>query len=216
MPTLRFSNASTCLYAEEPDLAPTEEEVSVALTVIVDCLSASLVTSCTDTDIVLPCSNVQMNSSSGLPRRIAYFLADPSEYVKALAPSDSAGGFFASLLSLVNNTARNPLVSAAYLAMSTRGYTQGGYLLSGSITFSYPDGVTLEDVLELWTTRESTGDRGITMVVEMQVYGSNLSRPLSVGGRFRMLVNEDSDIVINSVGVYNINGLAYQGGEFRL
>ncbi|MBQ9811487.1 MAG: hypothetical protein IJM52_10035, partial [Spirochaetales bacterium] len=69
----------SCLYAEETELPPTDAEILDSLTVIMDCVSASLVTECTDSDIDLPCSNVSMNQGSMLPRRIAYFLADPSE-----------------------------------------------------------------------------------------------------------------------------------------
>ena len=128
------------LYADDAVLAPSTEEVGKALTVIMDCISASLVTECTDSPISLSCSNVQMDHETNLPRRIAYFLADPAEYVVALTPKSDTSGFFAAFFALLSNTVEDPLVSAVYLAMSTRGYHQGGYLLSGSISFTYPDG----------------------------------------------------------------------------
>ena len=110
------------LFAVSEETPPTDEEVSAALNVMLDCVSASLVTSCTDSGITLPCSSVSIEKESRLPLRIAYFLADPSEYVKAMAPPESSGGFFAALMSLLNNVTENPLVSAVYVVMATREY----------------------------------------------------------------------------------------------
>ncbi|MCF0261421.1 MAG: hypothetical protein HUK23_00745 [Sphaerochaetaceae bacterium] len=206
------------LYANDIDISntPTIDEVGKALTVITDCISASLVTSCTDSPISLPCNNVQINTDTKLPQRIAFFLADPSEYVTALSPNgEPSKGFFSNLIAMLNSSVQDPLVTAVYIVMSTRGYAPHDYLLSGSISFKYPEGATLQDVLSVWTTREPTNET-IDMIVEMNVNGVSLERPLSVAGLFKMGVDETGDIVINSVGVYNINGLAYQGGEFRL
>lgn len=193
---------------------PTEEEIAQGLTVIMDCLSASLVTSCTDSNINLSCSNVSMNYETNLPIRIAYFLADPSEYVTALAPNSQGEGFFAALLALLNNAVEDPLVSAVYIAMSTRGYQLGDYLLTGSISFSYPDGVTLDDVLNIWASREFT-DQKIGLNVEMSLYGSKLLRPLSVSGNFDMGIDREGDIVVNAVDIYKINEYSYSVGTFR-
>lgn len=206
---------STCLFAEDIESPPTTEEVSVSLTVIMDCISASLVTSCTDTDISLPCCNVSLDYRTQLPLRIAYFLADPAEYTDALAPADSGYGFFAVLMSLLNSAVENPLVSAVYVAMSSRDYKEGGYLLSGSISFEYPEGVTLDDLLAIWSTREDT-DQSIALNVDMQVFGADMKRPLSISGRFDMSVAETGDIVVRSDGIYLINGFHYQNGEFRM
>ena len=206
---------TSSLFADEIETPPTSEEVSASLTVIMDCISASLVTSCTDTDISLPCSNVSLDYKTQLPLRIAYFLADPAEYTDALAPADSGYGFFAALMSLLNSAVENPLVSAVYVALSARDYHTGGYLLSGSISFEYPEGVTLDDLLAIWSTRADTG-QSIALNVDMQVFGANMKRPLSIAGRFDMSVAETGDIVVRSDGVYLINGFHYQNGEFRM
>ncbi|MGP1507559.1 MAG: hypothetical protein ACTTJW_01585 [Sphaerochaeta sp.] len=203
-----------CLYAENPETPPSNDEVGVAITVIMDCISASLVTSCTPSNINLPCSNVSINPQTNLPIRISYFLADPFEYVKALAPPDSSGGFFSSLLSLLNSAAGDPLVTSVYVVMAARGYTPGGYLLSGNISFSFPEGVFLDDVINIWSSREDTG-QSIYFKLEMRVYGTELDRPLSVSGEFDMSVDSDGGIVIKSVDIYKINGYGYRGGEFR-
>ena len=205
----------SCLFAEETELPPTDEEVLDSLTVIMDCVSASLVTECTDTDIKLPCSIVSMVSGSQLPRRIAYFLADPSEYERKLAPAEANGGFFAALLSLLNGVTENPFVSAVYVAMSTRDYREGDFLLSGYISFSYPDGTDLDQILGIWSSRENTG-KSIGLSVDMQVYGSKLTRPMYLNGDFSLAVDDKGDIVISSLGDYRINGYAYHGGEFRM
>ena len=204
-----------CLFAEDAELPPTDEEVLDSLTVIMDCVSASLVTECTETDIELPCSIVSMVNGSMLPGRIAYFLADPSEYTDMLAPAEAGGGFFAALLSLLNGVTENPLVSAVYVAMSTRGYREGDFLLSGYISFSYPDGADLDQLLDIWSSRNNTG-QSIGLSVDMQVYGSRLTRPIYLNGDFSLSVDDYGDIVISSLGVYRINGYAYQGGEFRM
>ena len=206
---------SQSLFAEETETPPTTEEVSASLTVIMDCISASLVTSCTDTDISLPCCNVSLDYKTQLPLRIAYILADPAEYTDALSPADSGYGFFAALMSLLNSAVENPLVSAVYVAMTSREYRIGGYLLSGSISFEYPEGVTLDDLLAIWSSRVDTG-QSIALNVDMQVFGADMKRPLSISGRFDMSVAETGDIVVRSDGVYLINGFHYQNGEFRM
>ncbi len=209
---LLLTNSLFALTESDP---PSEREISLSLTVVMDCVSASLVTECTDSDVVLPCSNVSMDLESRLPKRIAYFLADPSEYVTALAPPETSGGFFSALMSLLNSATENPLVSAVYVVMSTREYSAGDFLLSGSIAFDYPEGVTLEDVLDIWTTREPT-TRHITMDVDIQVFGNGVPRPLKIKGQFAMYVDTQGDIVVQSIGVYSINEYSYQGGSFRM
>lgn len=208
------SFAFTGLYAADSELPPTTDEVGDALTVIMDCLSASIVTSCTDSSITLPNCTVSVGQASKLPLRVAYFLADPSEYVEALAPAAEGGNFLSSFLSFLNNAMEDPLVSAVYVAMASRGYGNGDYLLSGSITFSYPNGVTFDDVMEVWTTRQNTGQT-IDMTVEMRVYGFAMARPLYVTGNFTMGVDDEGDIVVSSVGEYSINSHTFVNGEFR-
>ncbi len=203
------------LFAADNEIPPTNEEVANGLTVIMDCVSASLVTECTDSDIDLPCSNVSMDFESMLPSRISYFLADPSEYVKALEPKDATGGFFAVLWSLLNSVTENPLTSAVYVAMATRDYHSADYLLSGYISFKYPEGATLDDVLAIWSSREDT-NQSIYLTVDMQLYGNHLDRPMYVTGVFAMSVDDTGDIVIDPVGTYNINSFTYQGGQFRM
>jgi len=203
------------LFAVSEETPPTDEEVSAALNVMLDCVSASLVTSCTDSGITLPCSSVSIEKESRLPLRIAYFLADPSEYVKAMAPSESSGGFFAALMSLLNNVTENPLVSAVYVVMATREYIPGGSLVNGSISFGYPEGATLDDVLAIWSTRAYT-DQSIKLRVDMTVIGTSFARPLSLYGLFEMSVDRNGDIVVKSIDVYTINGYGYQNGEFRM
>ena len=206
---------SNSLFAIEGEGLPTDEDVGTALTVMMDCVSASLVTSCTDSGISLPCSNVAMDKASRLPLRIVYFLADPAEYVKALAPSENSGGFFAALMSLLNNATENPLISAVYVVMATREYVPGGYFVNGSISFTYPEGATLDDVLAIWSSRAYT-DQSIMLKVDMQVFGSSFERPLTLYGVFDMSVDRTGDIVVKSRDVYTINGYGFQGGEFRM
>lgn len=208
------SFAFTGLYAAEQELPPTTQEVGDALTVIMDCLSASIVTTCTDSRIVLPNCTVSVGLASKLPLRVAYFLADPSEYVDALAPSSEVGSFFSTFLSFLNNAMEDPLVSAVYVAMVSRNYASGDFLLSGSITFSYPEGATFDDVMEVWTSRQNTG-KSIGMAVEMGVYGIRMPRPLTVVGNFTMSVDDQGDVVVSSVGEYTINSYTFVNGEFR-
>ena len=211
---LVVSLAFTSLYATDSDSLPTMEEVNQALAVIMDCLSASLVTSCTDTNITLPNCTVSVSQTSKLPLRIAYFLADPYEYLEALTPASEGNNIFSSFLAFLNNTIEDPLVSAVYLVMSSRGYSSGDYLLSGSINFTYPEGATLDDVIDVWTTRVNTG-QSIEMSVDIGLYGEKMTRPLLVSGSFVMSVNDSGEIVVASVGEYTINNYRFQGGEFR-
>ena len=104
------------LFADDLQGPLPSGDVRDSLMVMMDCVSASLVTECTDTSITLPCSAVSMDDSVHLPRRIAYFLADPAEFVEALSPADSSKGLFASFLSVLNSATENPMVSAVYVA----------------------------------------------------------------------------------------------------
>lgn len=202
------------LYASDAETPPTAEEVSQALTVIMDCLSASLVTSCTNSNIKLPNCTVSMSQASNLPLRIAYFLADPAEYCAALTPAYEGNSLLSTFLAFLSNSMEDPLVSAVYVVMSSRGYSNGDYLLSGSITFSYPEGVTLDDVIDVWTTRVNT-NQSIGMTVDIGLYGGKMSRPLTVSGNFVMSVNDEGEVVVSSVGAYTINNYQFQGGQFK-
>lgn len=202
------------LYATDSETPPTSQEVGDALTVIMDCLSASIVTSCTDSNITLPNCTVSISQTTGLPLRVAFFLADPAEYVTSMATSVEGSNFLSTLFSFLNNAMKDPLVSAVYMAMASRGYSNGEYLLSGSITFSYPNDVAFDDVFQVWTSRINTG-YSIEMTVEMGVYGLKMTRPLYVNGVFNMIVNDEGDIVVKSVGEYRINSFYFVNGEFR-
>lgn len=207
---------SPILSAEDMQ-APSNEEFATALTVIMDCVSASLVTECTDSGIVLPCSSIQIEGSTNLPKRLAYFLADPAEFMVSLTPKvEGTNKFLASVFSFLTSSAENPLVSAVYIAMSLRGYREGDFLLSGSITFDYPKGATLDGIIDVWSQRVGSCE-SILMNVDMQVYGNALGRPMTVCGEFEMHLSEsgEGDIVISSIGAYTINGIAFVGGEFR-
>lgn len=208
------SLAGSGLFASDSEPLPTSAEVSQALTVIMDCLSASLVTTCTNSSIKLPNCTVSVSQTSRLPLRIAYFLADPSEYCDALMPASEGNNFLSSFLFFLDKTIADPLVSAVYVVMSSRGYASGDYLLSGSINFTYPEGATLDDVIAVWTTRENI-NQSIEMAVDIGVYGEKMERPLTVSGTFLMSVNEAGEIVVASVGEYTINTYRFQGGEFR-
>ena len=203
------------LYADELVEKPSTGDVNNSLMVILDCISASLVTECTDTTIKLPCSNVSMDPDVRLPKRIAYFLADPYEFVNALSPADSQNGFFSSFLSVLNTATENPMVSAVYVAMTTRDYHQGDFLLSGSIVFEYPEGATIEEVLNLWSAKEDNG-KEINMSLDMKVYGKKLTEPISLSGDFDMSIDKSGTILIKSADTYTINGYAYLGGEFKM
>lgn len=211
---LSFLLAFSGLYADDSEALPTTEEVGQALTVIMDCLSASLVTACTNSNIKLPNCTVSISQTTNLPLRIAYFLADPAEYCDALTPATEGNGLLATFFAFLNNTIEDPLVSAVYVVMSSRGYSNGDFLLSGSINFTYPEGATLEDVIDVWTTRINT-NQSIGMTVDIGLYGVKMERPLTVSGNFVMSVNDEGEVVVSSVGEYIINSYHFQGGQFR-
>lgn len=202
------------LYASDSEPLPTTEEVSQAITVIMDCLSASLVTSCTNSNIKLPNCTVSISQTSNLPLRIAYFLADPAEYCEALSPANETTGFFSTFFAFLSNSIQDPLASAVYLIMNSRDYSNGDFLLSGSINFSYPEDVTLDDVIAVWTTRVNT-NQSIGMTVDIGLYGEKMNRPLTLSGNFVISVNDEGEIVVSSVGDYTINNYQFHGGQFK-
>ncbi len=146
--------------------------------------------------------------------RVAFFLADPAEYLTALAPSVEGSNFLSTFFSFLNNAIKDPLITAVYMAMYSRDYSNGDYLLSGSITFSYPNDVSFDDVFQVWTSRTNTG-YSIEMTVEMGLYGLKMTRPLYLSGVFTMSVNDEGDIVVQSVGEYRINNFYFVNGEFK-
>lgn len=213
-----LSEAISDTFSDAPDFGGGDfpiEDLEKSLTAVMDCISASLVTECTDSNISLPCSSVSMEGESRLPLRIAYFLADPAEFVLAMSPVDTSGGLFSALKSLLNSVTKNTLVSAVYLALATRNYKVGDFLLSGSIAFQYPDGVDLQDILAVWSSRKGTGE-SIGLTVDMNVFGKGVENPISLVGQFDMFVDQFGSIVIRSVDTYTINGLPYRGGEFKM
>ncbi len=194
---------------------PSEDDVAVTLTVMLDCLNSSLCAEYSPVDLELPCSTVSVDPATGLPQRIAYFLADPSDYdnVFAKALAGGSGNFWSSLFSVVSKGVSDPFLARVSYTLSSRGYKVSDYLLSGAVTFSYPDGTTLEQIKKVWLER-GKAENCMNITMNLSLYGLKMAQPMTIAGDFTLSVNDEGLAIVRSVGQININGYNLASGEF--
>ncbi len=194
---------------------PSEKDVAVTLTVILDCLNSSLCAEYSPVELDLPCSTVSTDPATGLPQRIAYFLADPSDYdnVLAKALAGGSGNFWSSIFSVVSKGTADPFLAKVSYTLSSRNYKVSDYLLSGAVTFSYPEGTTLEQIKKVWLEREKADDC-MNISMNLGLYGLKMPEPMTIAGDFTLSVGDDGLVVVRSAGQININGYNLAFGEF--
>ncbi|MCF0238223.1 MAG: hypothetical protein HUK24_06445 [Sphaerochaetaceae bacterium] len=205
---------STSLVAVESEPL-SSSEISQVLSVLVDCLSASFASNLSTEKFDLPNSTVSNGSGTDLPVRVSYFLADPSEFSSFIGNklnSDNSS-FFSSILNLLSKSVQDPLLSAAYLSLASHNYQSGDYYLSGAISFTYPEGSSLESFEEIWYSGIAS-DKDVGLVVNIMVYGNKLAHPVSVVGNFRLSLEGLGTVIVRSVGYYMINEFVYENGVF--
>jgi len=194
---------------------PSEKDVAVTLTVILDCLNSSLCAEYSPVELDLPCSTVSVDPATGLPQRIAYFLADPSDYENVLAKAlaGGSGNFWSSIFSVVSKGTSDPFLAKVSYTLSTRNYRVSDYLLSGAVTFSYPDGTTLDQMKKVWLEREKA-DQCMNITMNLSLYGLKMAAPMTIAGDFTLSVDDEGLVVVRSAGQTNINGYNLAFGEF--
>lgn len=197
---------------ESQDLS---DDISNALNAFLDCVSAAVVTSFSETDFVVPSTVTTVYEDSGLPARISFFLADPAEITQNMEDKlkGDSHDFFASLLSLFSKSVEDPYLTAVYLALATRNYKESEYIINGWIGFSYPEEITVDDILSIWKDRNKS-DGSIALDISMTVFGTKFAQPVSVVGKFNLSVNDKKQIEIKSVDTYMINDDTYINGIY--
>lgn len=206
---------SSGVFAE--DVVPVDEKsVNQALTVVVDCLSAAIASNYSANEISMPSTIISVDQKTNLPQRIAFLLADPSAFVATMQSfvGNSNQNLFVSLMSLITKSVTDPLVSAAYFAMASREYKQSDYLISGFVSFSYPENATLEELTEIWVNRSSE-DGSLGLSLDLSIFGNKMQTPVDISGNFEISVDKNGSMVISSIDSYSINGLYFTGGLFR-
>jgi len=207
--------ATLCAFDRDSEM-PGEEDISKALTVIVDCITSSLASQYASTTVELPCSSFSIDTNTLLPQRIAYFLADPSDFQRVIASAlDMDGGnIFSTLFSAVRRSVNDPYLAAVSYMLGSRGYQMSDYLVSGSITFSYPEGTTFDTISGVLSRRIPSEDFS-NVSLNLSLYGLRMDLPMYISGVFTVSVDEGGSIVVNSVDAYWINDYCFAGGSFR-
>ena len=170
------------VYAEEAS----REDVEKVFNVFTDCLTAALVSEYSVPRTELPCVSISKDPSTGLPLRVAFFLADPSDYAKELAP-----GFRKKNLS--------PQLAAVGKIMEDREYQMSDYLLSGSVILSFSEGQTPETI-ESYLSEKTATENFVRLTVSLGVFGFKLEHPLLIEGNFDVSIDDEGYVVFSSDG----------------
>lgn len=170
------------VYAEEAS----REDIGKAFNVFTDCLTAALVAEYSEPQTELPCVSITKDSTTGLPLRIAFFLADPSDYAKELSP-----GFRKKI--------QNAQLAAVGKILESRNYQMSDYLLSGSVILSFNEGQTPQDI---WTalSEKTKTDHLVRLTVSLGIFGFKLEYPLLIEGDFDVSIDEEGFVVFSSDG----------------
>lgn len=170
------------VYAEEAS----REDIGKAFNVFTDCLTAALVAEYSGPQTELPCVSITKDSTTDLPLRIAFFLADPSDYAKELSP-----GF--------RKKVQNAQFAAVGKILESRNYQMSDYLLSGSVILSFNEGQTPQDIWTALSEKQKT-DHLVRLTVSLGIFGFKLEYPLLIEGDFDVSIDEEGFVVFSSDG----------------
>lgn len=211
--SLIFILLLTNVFAEDTPHGPDLEK---ALPVLVDVATASVVANYGDTKVYLPSMGIS-SSDTGLPTRISFFLTDPASFTKSIGKALGLNNkdLFSAIISSFNSTVSDPLLTAVYYSLLAKNYQTGDYLISGNLLLSFPesfDDLTLEDLIGMDLNE---GDP-IILQSNLNIYGSKISKPVTIIGRFELRTDENNHFILIPIGEYIINNNIISGGEFRL
>lgn len=203
----------TKVFAEDTIHDPDLEK---AMPVLVDVATASVVANYGETKVYLPSMGIS-SSDAGLPTRISFFLTDPASFTKSISKALGLNNkdLFSAIISSFNSTVSDPLLTAVYYSLLAKNYQVGDYLISGNLLLSFPesfDDLTLEDLIDM---NLNEGDP-IILQSNLNIYGSKISKPVTIIGRFELRTDENNHFILIPVGEYIINNNIISGGEFRL
>ena len=170
------------LYAEEAQ----REDIEKAFNVFTDCLTAAIVGEYSEPRNEMPCVSILRDPATDLPLRVAFFLADPSDYAKELA-----SGF--------RKKAQNAQLAAVGRILDSRGYQMSDYLLSGSVMLSFSEGQTPESVMSALMDKNGAG-RIARLTVSLGIFGFKLEYPLLIEGDFDISIDDEGFVVFSSDG----------------
>ena len=170
------------IYAEEAS----REDIEKAFNVFTDCLTAAIVGEYSEPRVEMPCVSILRDPATDLPLRVAFFLADPSEYAKELTP-----GF--------RKKFQNAQLVAVGRILESRGYQMSDYLLSGSVMLSFSEGQTPESVMNALADKSGTG-RIARLTVSLGIFGFKLEFPLLIEGDFDISIDDEGFVIFSSDG----------------
>ena len=204
-----FTALVLCLCFAE---TPSQEEVNRAFTVIADCLNATLGAQYSTSGVKLPGVNMSVNVETGLPARVAFFLADPYDFRRAIEASVTtrSDGLITTIISSVNRTVKDPYMASIASSLAERGYQMSDYLLAGSITFSYAEGLEIDQVQTILLRRQAT-DRFMKLNFDLGLYGLKVDTPYYMTGDVLLSVDTNGRLRFESGDLYLINGYPLEG-----
>lgn len=189
------------------------EELNKTVSAVADCFTAALVSSYSPLKVSVPSTVVSIDMETKLPQRVAFFLADPADYVSTVnsAVNLTSQGFFSNITGLLSKTTSDPLLSAVFFSMSLKDYKPSDYLISGFIAVSYPEGFSIDSVKKALREKDISS-QSLGLTISLTVFGNSLSESVSIDGTFT--INSDSNGLITIIpsGTYVINGTEYSGG----
>lgn len=199
--------------ADDAKTLPTYDEMSKALDVITDCFSTTISSIYSKYPVVLPSCSVSMDTQANLPARISYFLADPYQFQTSLKNASAIqGNLINTIIALLQNQEKDPLISASYMNLASKGYQPGQFYISGYIIFGYPRDTTLENLSSLLLSREYT-QNNIELNLSLNVMHTN-QPTISISGTFEMALKEDGKISVSPIDSYLLNGNRIEGGSY--
>lgn len=201
------------VIADDTRTLPAYEEMTKVLDVITDCFSTTIASIYSSYPVVLPSCSVSMDTQSNLPARVSYFLADPYQFQASLKNASAIqGNLINTIIALLQNQEKDPLISASYMNLVSKNYQQSQFYLSGYIIFGYPGNTTLENLSSLLLSREYSGS-SVELNLSLNVIQANRP-PISVSGIFEMTLKEDGKISVSPLNSYLLNGNRVEGGSY--
>lgn len=200
------------VYAQQ---APDPEKVEAAFMVIADCVNASLACGISPVNVELHSVTRSVDGETSLPVRYAFFLADPGDIRNSIDSYASAfrQSFFSNLFSVEVTVARDSYLVDIGETLASREYRMSDYLLTGSVTFSFPEDMDAESLDYILRTRPQTEDF-MKVGLNLGLFGTKVDGSLFIEGEFCVSVAGDGSLLFTCENGYKVNGISYEAQTF--
>ncbi len=186
----------------------TEKDVSKGITVILDCISTSIVGEYTLKNISLPSSSIYVDTKTNLPHRISFFLVDPADFFEIIEKYIKT--YTASFNLSSDAEELSPVLISLRDNLSSKHYSHSDYFLTGSVIISYPVELDLEEIYEIFDKSFDFIDEviNIRLDLDLVLFGFEMENPMSVSGIFNLKI-DGKEVVFTSIDNYEINNIIY-------